>query len=65
MMKKLSIKKQEQIYNRLENGTLNINNQGCTYDGLLVVDGRRAGEMVYIDWELDVGYPPVLVNMTF
>ncbi|MCI8426690.1 MAG: SMI1/KNR4 family protein [Lachnospira sp.] len=58
-------KKQEQIDNTLKNGTLNINNQGCTYNGLLVVNGRRAGEIVYIDWELDVGYPPVLVNMTF
>lgn len=58
-------KKQEQIYNTLENGTLNINNQGCTCDALLVVNGSRAGEMVYIDWELDANYPPGLIDMTF
>lgn len=57
--------KQKQIYDTLENGTLNINNQGCTCDALLVVNGSRAGEIVYIDWELDVDYPPGLINMTF
>lgn len=50
---------------RIEDGVLNINTQGCTYDTLFVVSGSRRGEIVYLDWNLEVEYPPVLTHMTF
>lgn len=57
--------KYDDICERWEDGVLNINTQGCTYDTLLVVNGYRKGEIVYIDWNLELGYPPVLTQMTF
>lgn len=46
-------------------GVLNINTQGCTFDTLLVLNGSRKGELVYIDWNLELYNPPRLINMTF
>lgn len=50
---------------RIKDGVLNINTQGCTYDTLLVVNGSRKGEIVYMDWNLEIEYPPFLTHMTF
>jgi len=46
-------------------GVLNINTQGCTFDTLLVLNGSRKGELVYIDWNFELYNPPRLINMTF
>ena len=50
---------------RIRDGVLNISTQGCTYDTLLVANGSRTGEIVYMDWNLELEYPPVLINRTF
>lgn len=55
----------DEVCDRIEDGVLNINTQGCTYDTLLVANGSRRGEIAYIDWNLDLEYPPVLIHMTF
>jgi len=54
-----------ELYDRIKDGVLNINTQGCTFDTLLVVNGSRKGEIVYIDWNLEIENPPFLTNMTF
>lgn len=56
---------EKQIFSKVEDGVLNINTQGCTYDTLLVLNGSRKGEIVYIDWNLELYNPPCFINMTF
>ena len=49
-------KKFDEMCDRIEDGVLNINTQGCTYDTLLVVNGSRKGEIVYMDWNLELEF---------
>jgi len=58
-------KKYDEFCDKINYGTLGITNQGCTFDTLLVVNGSRKGEIVYVDWNLELDYPPKLIHMTF
>lgn len=55
----------EDITDKISGGLLVIGTQGCTYDNLLMLSGSEAGKIVYIDWNLDPDYGPVLIDMTF
>jgi len=42
-----------------------IGTQGCLLDNLLMFKGSEIGKIVYIDWNLEGEYPPVLTRMSF
>lgn len=53
------------VMNQICNGVLVIGTQGCTYDNLLMCSGSETGKIVYIDWNLDAGYPPFFTGISF
>ncbi len=55
----------EEIEQHINTGVFIIGTQGCTYDNLLMCSGSETGKIVYIDWNLEGEYPPVLTNMSF
>ena len=60
-----SDKKFEEYQSKLCDGVIHISYQGCTFDTLLVVNGKRKGEIIYISWELEDDNPPYFTGMTF
>lgn len=54
-----------EIEKRVNAGVFVIGTQGCTYDNLLMCRGSESGKIVYIDWNLESDYPPVLTRMSF
>lgn len=55
----------DEIYQQVSSGVVIIGTQGCTFDNLLMFKGSEAGKIVYIDWNLESEYPPVLTRMSF
>ena len=55
----------DEIEQRINTGFFIIGTQGCTYDNLLMCRGSEAGKIVYIDWNLEIDYPPFLTKMSF
>jgi len=55
----------DEIYQQVCSGAVIIGTQGCTFDNLLMFKGSEAGKIVYIDWNLDGEYPPVLTGTSF
>lgn len=57
--------KYDELEEQINTGVFIIGTQGCTYDNLLMCSGSETGKMVYIDWNLEYDYPPVLTKMSF
>lgn len=55
----------ESVRQQIATGAFIIGTQGCTYDHLLMCGGSEKGKLVYIDWNLEYDYPPVLTQMNF
>ncbi len=55
----------DEIKQHINTGIFIIGTQGCTYDNLLMCKGSETGNIVYIDWNLESEYPPVLTKMSF
>lgn len=52
-------------WERLYSGMVSVGTQGCTYDHMLMLTGKYAGRIVYMDWNELPDNPPFDTGMTF
>lgn len=53
------------IMREITRGMLVIGTAGCTYDYVLMCEGRECGNICEIDWNLIAEYPPIVYHLSF